>query len=131
VSGRPDLAAVSVSVVADPLWRTLTVTAAGVTGRDAVLFRSGVRGLLDARPPDGGAPTWEAYLSSTNVPVRGHFGDRRDVAEGVPQDDGRVVFRFERGNPLFAELFGRPLRPVAVVDRASGRVVSVNFRPGR
>jgi hypothetical protein len=42
---------------------------------------------------------------------------------------GRVVFRLERGDPLFAELFGTPLRPVAVVDRSTGRVVSVNFRP--
>ena len=107
---------------------TLTVQAAGRSGRDAVLWRTGVRGLLDVRPPDGSAPTWEAYVRSSDMPVPAHFGDRREVCQGVPYEDGTVRFYFERGNPLYAELVGRPLRAVAVVDRSSGRVGSVRFR---
>jgi len=128
VSAPSDLVAVDVAVSSDLWSRTLTVQAAGRTGRDAVLFRSGVRGLLDARPPDGGAPTWEAYVRSSHMPVPAHFGDRRAVAQGVPDEDGTVRFRFDRGNPLYAELVGKPLRAVAVVDRSTCRVVSVRFR---
>jgi len=62
------------------------------------------------------------------MPVPAHFGDRRAVAQGVPDEDGTVRFRFDRGNPLYAELVGKPLRAVAVVDRSTGRVVSVKFR---
>jgi len=62
------------------------------------------------------------------MPVPAHFGDRRAVAQGVPDEDGTVRFRFDRGNPLYAELVGKPLRAVAVVDRSTCRVVSVRFR---
>jgi hypothetical protein len=47
----------------------------------------------------------------------------------VPQDDGSVLFLFERGHPVYKELVSNPgLSAIGVVDRATGRLVSVKFR---
>jgi hypothetical protein len=93
------------------------------------MFRSAVRSHLEARRPDGSAASWEEYVRSSHLPVPGHFGGRRNVCEGLPQDDGTVRFKFERGNELYRQLVSTPgLSAIATVDRATGRIMGVGFR---
>jgi hypothetical protein len=128
----PDPTAIAVAVSNDPTSRTLVVQPPQRTGRDAVLWRQGVRAQLEAGVPDGSADTWEEYVRSFALPVWGHVGDRREVCQGVPQEDGTVQFRFERGNPVYRELVSTPgLSAIATIDRGTGKIVGVRFRGRR
>lgn len=128
----PDLTAFDVAVSNDPGSRTLVVQAPQRHGHEAVLWRRGVRALLDGRVPDGSAATWEVYVRSAALPVWGHVGGRRGVCQGVPQEDGTVQFRFERGNPVYRELVSTPgLSAIATIDRGTGKIVGVRFRGRR
>jgi hypothetical protein len=61
--------------------------------------------------------------------VWAHGAGPHESARGVPERDGSLRFQFERGDPAYRELVSQPgLAAIVVVDRASGRILSVWFR---
>jgi hypothetical protein len=129
----PDPTSFEVAVSSDPLTRTLVVQVPQRTGHDAVLWRTSVRAQLDGGVPDGSAAGWEEYCRSAALRVWGHVNDRRQVCQGVPQEDGTVQFRFERGDPTYKQVVSIPgLTAIATIDRANGgKIVGVRFRGRR
>ena len=65
---------------------------------------------------------WVVIVSAAKTRAGGFVG-------GMPEDDGTVRFRLERGNSLYRQLVSTPgLSGIATVDRASGKILGVGFR---
>ena len=120
----PDPVAFAAVVVNDPVSRTLIVRPAGKGGYGAVLWRQAHRELVeDLRI--------SAIFGYTAPGVPAHTPSRRDVARGVHALDGSLQFHFPLRDPAYAELVGKPISAIVVLDRATKSILSVKFRHHR
>jgi hypothetical protein len=56
----------------------------------------------------------------------------RQIARGMPAADGRLHFKFQRGDPTYQRLVSTPgLRATFTVDRRASRILGVTFRGRR
>jgi hypothetical protein len=82
-------------VVNDPAEWSLLVKPAQTRGHAALLWRQGIRALVEAEAA-GTAPDVWAH-------VRGHR-----IARGTPEDDGTLRFQFDYGDSVYRALASNP-----------------------
>ena len=116
--GLPNPLAADAVVVRGPAEWSLIVKPAQTNGYAALLWRQGLRALIEAEEAGTAPDVWA------------HVGGQR-IARGTPEEDGTLRFQFDRGDSVYRVLVSNQrLRAVMTVDRTTSRILGVRFLGG-